>query len=89
MTPAFPSDWDDDERMSFLFSAFKQSRDVDSADWDGKIAFWMPLIVKRAKDLRLLSVTLRQLQTDFTRKGSFPLGLGTVIQEMLRWVMLL
>lgn len=84
MTPAFPSDWDDDERMSFLFSAFKQSRDVDSADWDGKIAFWMPLIVKRAKDLRLLSVTLRQLQTDFTRKGSFPLGMGTVIHEMLR-----
>lgn len=44
----------------------------------------MPLIVKHAKAHTLLSVTLRRLQTDFTRKGSIPLGLGTVIQEMLR-----
>ncbi|CAN2391745.1 late endosome to vacuole transport [Pristimantis euphronides] len=70
--------------MSFLCSAFKQSRDVDSADWDSKMAFWMPLIVKHAKTQGLLSITLRQLQTDFTRKSSIPLGLGTAMQEMLR-----
>ncbi|XP_075715005.1 charged multivesicular body protein 7 [Rhinoderma darwinii] len=83
MARYFPSDWDDDERMSFLFSAVRQSRDVDSVDWDSKMAFWMPLIVKYAKAQDLVSVTFRQLQTDFTRKGSMPLGLGTVIQEML------
>ncbi|KAG8574194.1 hypothetical protein GDO81_009088 [Engystomops pustulosus] len=84
MAPSFPSEWDDDERMSFLFSAFKQSRDVDSADWDSKMGFWIPLIVKHAKAQGLLSITLRQVQTDFTRKGSAPLGLGIVVQEMLR-----
>ncbi|XP_069800949.1 charged multivesicular body protein 7 isoform X2 [Dendropsophus ebraccatus] len=84
MAQSLPSEWNDDERMSFLLSAFKQSRDVDSADWDGKIAFWAPLIVKHAKEKGSLSITLRQLQQDFTRKGSIPLGLSTVMQEMLR-----
>ncbi|XP_044153037.1 charged multivesicular body protein 7-like isoform X1 [Bufo gargarizans] len=84
MAPAFPSDWDDDERMSFLFSAFKQSRDVDSADWDSKMAFWTPLIIMHAKAQGLLTISLCQLQKDFTRKGISPLGLGTVVQEMLR-----
>ncbi|CAJ0963158.1 unnamed protein product [Ranitomeya imitator] len=80
----YPPEWDDNERMSFLFSTFKQSRDVDSADWDSKMAFWSSLIVKHAKARGFLSITLRQLQTDFTRKGSIPLGLGNVVQEMLR-----
>ncbi|XP_063787839.1 charged multivesicular body protein 7 [Pseudophryne corroboree] len=84
MAPPYPLDWEDDDRMSFLFSAFKQTRDVDSADWDSKMAFWIPLIVEHAKDRRLLTVTLRQLQTDFTRKGCTALGLGTVMEEMLR-----
>ncbi|XP_073510114.1 charged multivesicular body protein 7 isoform X2 [Phyllobates terribilis] len=83
MESSLPPEWDDDERMSFLFSTFKQSRDVDSADWDGKMSFWSSLIVKHAKARGLLSITLRQLQTDFTRKGSIPLGLGNVVQEML------
>ncbi|KAM4039402.1 charged multivesicular body protein 7 isoform 2-T3 [Anomaloglossus baeobatrachus] len=84
MEPSFPPEWADDERMSFLFSTFKQSRDVDSADWDSKMAFWSSLIVKHAKARGLLTLTLRRLQTDFTRRGSIPLGLGKVIQEMLR-----
>ncbi|XP_053319042.1 charged multivesicular body protein 7 [Spea bombifrons] len=86
MTPVepFPPDWDDDERMSFLFSAFKQSRDVNTSDWDGKMGFWVPLILRHARSKGLFSVTLRDLQVEFTRKGSVPLGLGTVIQEMIR-----
>ncbi|XP_069623043.1 charged multivesicular body protein 7 isoform X2 [Ranitomeya imitator] len=84
MESSLPPEWDDNERMSFLFSTFKQSRDVDSADWDSKMAFWSSLIVKHAKARGFLSITLRQLQTDFTRKGSIPLGLGNVVQEMLR-----
>ncbi|XP_073478406.1 charged multivesicular body protein 7 isoform X1 [Aquarana catesbeiana] len=84
MDPPYPADWDDDERMSFLFSAFKGTRDVNSADWDSKMTFWMPLILQHAKAQGMVSVTLRQLQSHFTRKGSTPLGLATVIQEMLR-----
>lgn len=84
MAPSYPSDWDDDERMSFLFSAFKGTRDVDSADWDSKMTFWIPLILQQAKAQGPVSVTLRQLQSHFTRKGSTPLGLAVVVQEMLR-----
>ncbi|XP_063304511.1 charged multivesicular body protein 7 [Pelobates fuscus] len=80
----YPPDWEDDERMSFLFSAFKQSRDVNSADWDSKMSFWVSMILRYTQSQGLLSVTLRQLQTEFTRKGSIPLGLPTVIQEMVR-----
>ncbi|KAM8972431.1 charged multivesicular body protein 7 [Pelodytes ibericus] len=86
MTPIepYPPDWADDERMSFLFSAFKKSRDVDSSDWDSKMTFWVPLIQNYARSRGLLSVSLRQLQAEFTRKGSIPLGLPLVIQEMMR-----
>ncbi|XP_053573958.1 charged multivesicular body protein 7 [Bombina bombina] len=83
-TVTWPSECDDDDRMSFLFSAFKENRDVNSSDWDSKMTFWIPLILKHAKTNGLISVTLRQLQADFTRKGRVPLGLGTVIQEMIR-----
>ncbi|XP_075457604.1 charged multivesicular body protein 7 isoform X2 [Ascaphus truei] len=79
-----PPEWDDDERMSFLFSAFKNTRDVNSSDWDSKMAFWVPMIIGHARANKLLSVTLHKLQGDFVRKGSIPLGLGTVIQEMIR-----
>ncbi|XP_018419192.1 PREDICTED: charged multivesicular body protein 7 [Nanorana parkeri] len=84
MAPSYPSDWDDDERMSFLFSAFRATRDVDSADWDSKMTFWIPLILQHAKSQGSVSVTLHQLQSHFIRKGSTPLGLAVVIQEMLR-----
>ncbi|XP_072255912.1 charged multivesicular body protein 7 [Pyxicephalus adspersus] len=84
MAPPYPADWDDDERMSFMFSAFKGSRDVDSVGWDSKMTFWIPLILQHAKAQGNVRVTLRQLQSHFTRKSSTPLGLATVIQEMLR-----
>ncbi|KAM4747750.1 charged multivesicular body protein 7 [Rhinophrynus dorsalis] len=79
-----PPEWDDDDRMSFLFSAFKQTRDVNSTDWDSKMNFWVPVILKHARTEGLVTVTLRNLERDFTRKGSVPLGLGTVVQEMMR-----
>ncbi|NP_001015735.1 charged multivesicular body protein 7 [Xenopus tropicalis] len=80
----YPPEWDDDERMSFLFSAFKQTRDVNTSDWDGKMKFWIPLILKHARAQGLLSISLSQLERDFRRKGFAPLGLRIVIQEMMR-----
>ncbi|KAG8441138.1 hypothetical protein GDO86_006763 [Hymenochirus boettgeri] len=79
-----PPEWEDDERMSFLFSAFKQTRDVNSSDWDGKMNFWIPLILKHTQSQGHLTVTLSQLERDFMRKDSVPMGLRTVMQEMLR-----
>lgn len=80
----FPPDWEDDERMAFLFSAFKENRDVDCTDWDGKIDFWSPLIMDQCRRRGSVCVNLQELNESFRRKGSVPLGLSTVLQSMIR-----
>ncbi|XP_059359140.1 charged multivesicular body protein 7 isoform X2 [Carassius carassius] len=80
----FPPDWEDDERMAFLFSAFKENRDVDCTDWDGKIDFWSPLIIDQCRRRGSVCVNLQELNESFRRKGSVPLGLSTVLQSMIR-----
>uniref|UniRef100_H3B5L1 Charged multivesicular body protein 7 n=1 Tax=Latimeria chalumnae TaxID=7897 RepID=H3B5L1_LATCH len=79
-----PLEWEDDERMAFLFSAFKQNRDVNTIDWDSKIAFWTSQIFRVTKGSGAVSFTVNELSERFRRKGSVPLGLGTVIEEMIR-----
>lgn len=80
----FPPDWGDDARMAFLFSAFKENRDVDSTDWDGKMDFWTPLIINHCRRRGAVCVNLHELNESFRRKGSAPLGLGIVLQFMYR-----
>ncbi|XP_004544175.1 charged multivesicular body protein 7 [Maylandia zebra] len=77
-----PLEWDDDERMNFMFSDFKENRDVNTTDWDSKMDFWTALIVKSCKDRRTVCVNLQELNKIFKRKEKSPLGLATVIQSM-------
>ncbi|NXD30628.1 CHMP7 protein, partial [Spelaeornis formosus] len=80
-----PPEWEtDDERMAFLFSAFKQSREVNSTEWDSKMAFWVGLVLARGRRSGAVRTCLRELQNGFERRGSVPLGLGTVLRELLR-----
>ncbi|KAF7694953.1 charged multivesicular body protein 7 [Silurus meridionalis] len=79
-----PPDWEDDERMAFLFSAFKENREVDPSDWDGKMNFWTPLVVQTCRRHDSVCMSLQDLNESFRRKGSVPLGLSTVIQSMIR-----
>lgn len=81
----FPPDWEDDERMAFLFSAFKENREVDSADWDSKMNFWTPLIVDSCRRRGSVCVSLQEMNESFQRKGGVPLGLCTVVQSMIRY----
>ncbi|XP_062854717.1 charged multivesicular body protein 7 [Trichomycterus rosablanca] len=80
----FPPDWEDNERMAFLFSAFKENREVDPTDWDSKMNFWTPLVVDSCRRCGSVCVSLKELNESFQRKGSVPLGLGTVLQSMIR-----
>lgn len=80
-----PPDWEDDERMAFLFSAFKENREVDPADWDSKMNFWTPLVVQSCRRRGSVCMSLQDLNESFRRKGSVPLGLSTVIQSMIRY----
>ncbi|XP_072342025.1 charged multivesicular body protein 7 isoform X2 [Scyliorhinus torazame] len=77
-------DWADEQRMAFLFSAFKRSREVNSSDWDAKLAFWAPLVLREAARRGRLAFRPRELGAWFRRKGAAPLGLGTVLHDMAR-----
>uniref|UniRef100_A0A8C3Q1B0 Charged multivesicular body protein 7 n=1 Tax=Chrysolophus pictus TaxID=9089 RepID=A0A8C3Q1B0_CHRPC len=69
------SSWEtDDERMAFLFSAFKQSREVNSTEWDSKMAFWVGLVLARGRRRGAVRTCLRELQNGFERRGSVPRG---------------
>lgn len=85
MSADLPPDWEDDERMAFLFSAFKESREVNITEWDSKMLFWMPLVVSACRQRGAVCVSLQDLNDMFQRKGSVPMGLGTVIQGMARY----
>ncbi|KAA8592778.1 hypothetical protein FQN60_018233 [Etheostoma spectabile] len=79
-----PPEWDDDERMNFMFSDFNENRDVNTTDWDSKMDFWTALILKGCRDRGTVCVSLQELNKTFRRKGKSPLGLATVIQSMAR-----
>ncbi|CAL9708584.1 unnamed protein product [Knipowitschia caucasica] len=81
---SLPAEWDDDERMNFLFSEFKENRDVNTSDWDSKMDFWTSLIVQSCKDRKSVCVNLQDLNKTFRRKDKCPLGLPTVLQSMSR-----
>ncbi|XP_020486683.1 charged multivesicular body protein 7 [Labrus bergylta] len=81
---SLPPEWDDDERMNFMFSDFKENREVNTTDWDSKMDFWTSLIIKACRDRGTVCVSLHELNKSFRRKEKSPLGLGTVIQSMAR-----
>ncbi|KAM6931296.1 charged multivesicular body protein 7 [Xenentodon cancila] len=81
---SLPPDWEDDERMNFLFSDFKENRDVNTTDWDSKMDFWTALVVRSCRERGSVCVNLQDLNKTFRRKGKSPLGLPTVIQSMSR-----
>jgi len=84
MKTSFPEDWEDDQRMNFLFSDFKENRDVNPSDWDSKMHFWSSLVVRTCRSRGAVSCSLEQLNAVFRRNGTLPLGLGTVLQCMAR-----
>lgn len=79
-----PQEWDDDERMNFMFSDFNENRDVNTTDWDSKMDFWTALILKSCRERRAVCVSLQELNQTFRRKEKSPLGLATVVQSMAR-----
>lgn len=81
-----PPEWDDDERMNFLFSEFKENRDVNTTDWDSKLDFWTALIMKSCRERGSVLVNLQDLNKTFQRKDKSPLGLSTVLQSMARYL---
>uniref|UniRef100_A0A3Q2Q4U3 Charged multivesicular body protein 7 n=1 Tax=Fundulus heteroclitus TaxID=8078 RepID=A0A3Q2Q4U3_FUNHE len=81
---SLPPEWEDDERMNFMFSEFKENRDVNTSDWDSRMDFWTALVVRSCRQRGSVIVNLQELNKSFQRKEKTPLGLPTVIQSMAR-----
>lgn len=79
-----PAEWDDDNRMNFMFSEFKENRDVNTTDWDSKMDFWTALVLQSCRERNTVCVNLQDLNNSFRRKEKSPLGLPTVLQTMAR-----
>lgn len=79
-----PVDWDDDDRMNFMFSAFTESREVNPKHWDSKLHFWSKAILENCKYYGDICIDLTTLKRRFSRNGLTPLGLSTVIREMIQ-----
>ena len=79
----FPTEWEDDNRMNFMFSAFPENRNVNPKHWDSKLQFWTSAIVESCDSLDELCFDINVLKSRFRRKGVPPLGLNTVLKEML------
>ncbi|XP_061763212.1 charged multivesicular body protein 7 [Nerophis ophidion] len=79
-----PPEWKDDERMNFLFSDFKERRDVNTTDWDSKMDFWTAMVLQSCRDRTRVSLSLQDLNKIFRRKERTPMALATVIQSLSR-----
>lgn len=79
-----PEEWLDDDRMNFMFSAFPEHRHVNPKHWDSKLQFWRKIILESCNHHNELSTDFNVLRRRFSRNGLFPLGLTTVLEEMLR-----
>lgn len=81
---SLPPEWDDDDRMNFMFSEFKENREVNTTDWDSRMDFWSSAIVRSCRERGSVCVNLQELDKSFRRKDKSPLGLSTVLQSMSR-----
>ncbi|EHB10261.1 Charged multivesicular body protein 7 [Heterocephalus glaber] len=63
-----------------------RSREVNSTDWNSKAAFWGPLVLSCSRRQGVVRLRLRDWEEAFAfqRKGRVPLGLATVLQDLLR-----
>lgn len=81
-----PPCWEDNVRMNYLFSAFRQNREANEQDWDAKMTFWTECIEQYCKDNKTATIDSDQIATKFERNGVMPMGMNKVLKEMYRCV---
>ncbi|XP_065883400.1 charged multivesicular body protein 7-like [Dysidea avara] len=79
---SLPEEWQNDERMGYLFGPFPPGR-IPSEN-NEKLCFWSKLIVSSSKQLNKTTFTVPELQTRFTRRGVNPTCLLEVVAYMER-----
>ncbi|GFR26679.1 charged multivesicular body protein 7 [Trichonephila clavata] len=79
----FPPDWNDDIRMNFLFSAFRE-RSVNPEGYDAKLNFWINTIQDMCMKSQCPMITSNALCFAFERKNRQPICLDIVLESMSR-----
>lgn len=79
-TFAFPKEWEDDERIGYLFAPFPPNHVLSKKD--DKLCFWRKLILSSSKELDKPTFTLSELQIRFKRNGLNPRCLSKVVEQM-------
>lgn len=78
-----PSDWEDDERMAFLFRDFRP-REANPLGFDEKMLFWKKLVTNFTRQRHEAIFSVQSLAEKFTRKNSQPVCLSRVIEALQR-----
>ncbi|XP_055937783.1 charged multivesicular body protein 7-like [Argiope bruennichi] len=79
----FPIDWNDDIRMNFLFSPFRE-RSVNPEGYDAKINFWISTIQDLCMKSQCPVISNTALCAAFDRKNRQPVCLDIVLENMMR-----
>lgn len=77
-----PKDWDDDMKMTVMFSPFRD-RHLNPKSWEQKMKFWSETILEYSLQQKEAIISVASLREKFRRKGKSPSCLDTVIQEMI------
>ncbi|TGZ66352.1 hypothetical protein CRM22_005353 [Opisthorchis felineus] len=63
----FPDIWEDDDAMFSLMQPIKRPKHVDPETYNRKVDFWSALVLRYTKEQRVLLVSIRALQSVFSR----------------------
>ncbi|KAK3606102.1 hypothetical protein CHS0354_006460 [Potamilus streckersoni] len=77
------SEWDDDTKMTVLFSPFRE-KNLNPRSWEQKVMFWTEMIQNEGHASGEAIISLKSLPGKFERKGRTPVCLQIVIEEMIR-----
>lgn len=79
-----PAVWNDDARMTVLFSPFRD-KSLNPSSWNQKMSFWSDLIISDCKACGDVFVDVQTLPCRFQRNGKIPACLDVVVDEMKRY----
>ncbi|XP_064630508.1 charged multivesicular body protein 7-like [Lineus longissimus] len=82
--PYLPDDWGNDDKMTVLFSPFRENREINPVSWDAKMKFWTDMIEWELKYSNQAVIDVKQFPHRFKRNGKSPTCLNKVLNEMLR-----
>ena len=70
-------DWEDNDRMNFMFNAFPNDRYTNPKHWESKMSYWTEQVKQCCRAYRDVCVNCDLLKDRFRRNGRIPLGMSS------------